>query len=200
MDNRSVIAIDIDDVIAGNAQSFVDYTNQKYGTHLTIDDYSEHWAELWKVDHEEAKRRAVEYHESGHITTYPVIDGAREVLVELKKRFRIVAVTSRRDSIIQLTKDWLEKYYPNIFDDIVFCGFFDTHRNGFHLTKAGHYKNVGARYVIDDQPKHAFAAAEAGIDTLLFGDYYWNREVPLPPNVTRVKDWHAVRMYFEGRV
>ena len=66
-------------------------------------------------------------------------------------------------------------------------------------TKADIVKQIGADYLIDDQPKHCFAAAEAGITSLLFGDYRWNRNVKLPEGVVKVRTWHEVLEYFDGR-
>jgi uncharacterized HAD superfamily protein len=196
MNPKPIIAIDIDDVISANAASFVKYSNQRYGTHLTVDDYREHWGEIWNIDHDELMKRAAEYHESGHIANHPVIEGAYDALKDLKERFKLIIVTSRRTSINQLTRDWIQKYYPDIFDDIVFSGFFDSAKSGIHLTKGELVKNTGAEYLIDDQLKHVSSAAENGIKALLFGDYIWNKSDTLPANVTRVKNWQEVVSYF----
>ena len=51
---RLRIAIDIDDVLAENAIGFVAFSNERWGTRLSVDDYSEHWSEMWRVDSEEA--------------------------------------------------------------------------------------------------------------------------------------------------
>ncbi len=197
MNTKPVIAIDIDDVIAANATAFIEFSNKRYGTHLTVDDYHEHWAELWKVSRDEAEQRAVEYHDSGHIGTYSVIEGADQALRRLKKQFKLIALTSRRNCVNQLTRDWLVKYYPNIFEDIVFCGFFDSQKVGIHYTKGELAKCAGADYIIDDQLKHVSAAAQNGIKGLLFGNYFWNKADILPENVTRVKDWEEVLDYFK---
>ncbi len=84
---KPIVAVDIDDVIAANAAGFVEFSNKKYGTHLTIDDYQEHWGEIWKTEYEETERRAIEYHASGHIATYDIIDGALDVLKKIKTTF-----------------------------------------------------------------------------------------------------------------
>ena len=197
---KPIIAIDIDDVIAANAPAFIKYSNQKFGTNLTVDDYQEHWGDLWKVEVEETEKRAIEYHESGVIATYDVISGALEVLKELKKRFRLVILTTRRSSIKKLTEDWIEKYYPNIFDGFVYSGFFDSvTKNRYNMTKAELAKNIKADYIIDDQLKHIEAAAELGIKGLLFGEYLWNKKDKLPSNVTRVKTWKEVSEYFKNK-
>lgn len=198
--DKPVIAIDIDDVIAESALGFVAWSNQKYGTHLTIDDYQEHWGGVWKTEYEETRKRALAYHASGHQGTYLTVTGADEVLKQLKKRFKLIVLTARRTSIKPLTHKWIEEYYPNIFDDFIFAGFFDNLAGGASdMTKAELAKSIQADYIIDDQLKHVLSAAEIGIQGILFGDYSWNKADVLPKNVTRVKNWHEVLNYFVTR-
>lgn len=193
---KPIIAIDVDDVIAANAPAFVEYSNKKYGTRLTLDDYQEHWGEVWKVDHEELLRRSSEYTTS-QLPTYAAIDGAYQALKQLKKRFKLVIVTSRRRSMDTLTRAWLQEKCPDIFDDIVFSGFFDTElESAINLTKGDIVKDLGAEYFIDDQLKHIETAAGNGITSLLFGDYSWNKTDKLPENTIRVKNWQEVVEYF----
>jgi uncharacterized HAD superfamily protein len=196
--DKPIIAVDIDDVISASAPAFIAYSNEKFGTKLTIDDYQERWADLWKVENDEVIKRAHEYHESGHHATYEPLTGALEGLMELKKNFKLVVLTTRRNSINQLTKDWIHKFYPDIFDDFIFTGFFDNpSTTGVHMTKAELAKDIGAQYLIDDQLKHILASAEIGIKGLLFGDYFWNKINSLPGNVTRVRNWKEVMEYFK---
>lgn len=200
LSSKRIIAVDVDDVIAANAIGFIEYSNKKYGTHLTVDDYQEHWGEIWKTDYEEAERRAIEYHESGHIATYGVIEGAYDVLKELKERFTLVILTTRRNSINQLTEEWINKYYPDIFDKLIFSGFFDSPtKKSLQMTKGELAKSIGANYLIDDQLKHVLSIAETGIKGLLFGEYSWNRIEGLPLGVVRVKNWEEIRRYFAGQ-
>lgn len=198
--SRPVIAVDIDDVIAAHAPAFVEYSNHKWNTHLEVSDYHDHWGEVWRVDHNEQEKRAVEYHESGFIETYPAIDGASEALKKLRTGYKLVIVTTRRVTIDPLTRRWIEKYYPGVFEEVHFAGIWDkADRNSIKLTKADLAKQIGGNYLIDDQIKHCFAAAEVGIEALLFGDYPWNQVDKLPPGVTRVKNWQEVLEYFDGR-
>jgi len=194
---KPIIAVDIDDVIAAHAQAFVDYSNQKFGTHLTIDDYQDHWGEIWKTDHTVTQPRALEYHTSGYMAGYGIIEGAHEALRQLKDRYKLVVITSRRKSVDQLTLDWIDEYYPDTFDSIVFAGFFDNPtKDSLNMTKAELVKQAGADFLIDDQLKHCAAAAKAGIRALLFGDYAWNQAAELPVGVTRVENWGRVIEYF----
>ncbi len=198
---RKTIAVDIDDVLAANAPAFIAYSNKKWGTNLTIEDYDEHWVPVWKVDQKEAERRATEYHGSGVFSTFKHFPEAKPVLQRLAKHYRLVITTSRRSELEKETLDWMDRYFGNIFEEIHFAGMWDEINEESHrMTKAELCKRIGADYLIDDQPKHCFAVAKTGIQTLLFGTYPWSRDIgELPPKVLRVKDWQEVEKYFDAR-
>lgn len=198
--SRQTIAVDIDDVLAAEAEYVIKYSNQHWGHNLKLDDYHEHWSQMWGVDHDEAERRASVLHRSGAVSRYRLLDEAKQVLHELAGRYRLVILTSRRAIIEVETIEWLEANFGGIFAEIRLTGFYDAGRATNHwLTKGGLAKEMGCDYLIDDQPKHCFSAAEAGIRAVLFGDYGFSRQLELPPRVTRCKDWAAVRKYFDGQ-
>ena len=195
---KPIIAVDIDDVISTNARDFIKYSNEKFGTNLTIDDYHEHWIDVWKVDFEKGKQWAEEYHNSGRFSDYGLISDAKEVLEKLKDKYKLIILTSRRTSINKITHDWIDKNFPNIFEDIIFTGFFDkVDGESITKTKAQLAKEIFADYLIDDQPKHILSASEIGIKGLLFGEYSWNKIDSIPENVIKVKDWKEISEYFE---
>jgi uncharacterized HAD superfamily protein len=196
---KQTIAVDIDDVLAVNARSFIDFSNKQWGTHLSVDDYDERWGVMWQIDEDEVNSRSEEWHASGQIGRNEHFTEAPAVLRQLAKNYRLVIVTSRRSIIKDETLKWVDTYFGDIFEEIRFAGFFD---NGFghHFTKAEIVQELGASYLIDDQLKHCVAAAEAGINSLLFGDYKWNQTTEsLPEKVARVSDWQAVAKYFSQK-
>lgn len=197
---KETIAVDIDDVISAHAQAFIDYSNKRWGTHLKIDDYEEHWGSMWHTDEQETEQRAHEYHASGYIATYPHVFAAKPVLLELAKRYRLVVVTSRRTQIMTETRAWLEEYFSGVFEEVYFAGMWDKiNSQSNQMTKTDIIKTIGAKYLIDDQVKHCNAAAASGIKALLFGNYSWNQTNNLRPGVIRVADWAAVKEYFDAK-
>jgi 5'(3')-deoxyribonucleotidase len=122
---KQTIAVDIDDVLAANAKAFIDYTNQKWATNLTVDDYDEHWAEVWKTDLEETRRRADEMHDLGIFGKHEHFSDAKPVLEALAKRYNLVVVTARRKTIQHETLAWLEKNFPGVFSNVHFAGIWD---------------------------------------------------------------------------
>ncbi len=198
--NKPIIAIDIDDVLADYALGFIEFSNTQWGTHLTIDDYDEHWANVWKVDMDEVRRRADLIHESGFVKDLTHRSDARLVLERLSLQFDLAVVTSRRVQNKADTLAWLQLNYPMLStENVTFSGFFDTISDtSIHQTKGSIISSIGASYMIDDQPKHCLSAAECGVEALLFGNYRWNQLADLPDRVTRVQDWEEVERYFGG--
>lgn len=196
--NIPTVAFDIDDVLSTNVKDFVAFSNSKWGTNLTDDDYDEDWARLWGVSKEEALRRSRLYHESGYIGTYGHHAEALPVLKKLKKHFKLVIVTSRRKVLMRETAEWLDNYFEGIFEEIHYAGIWDDEAEGaVHATKADICEQVGADYLVDDQPKHCIGANQAGIKAVLFGDYGWNRGIEVPASIKRVATWQELERYFD---
>lgn len=199
---KKVIAVDLDDVLASSAQNFVEYSNKRWGTRLTVEDYDEHWGEMWGIDHRQTKQRADHIYRSKIQADIKHFDDAQLVLKKLTDKYKLVITTSRHRLVQKITEEWLDTYFKGVFDNVHFAGIWDQGHDAdvaINLTKAELCRKVGATYLIDDHPKHCFAAAEVGVDALLFGDYRWNRSVTLPERVTRVRDWQEVERYFYAK-
>ena len=198
---KKTIAVDVDDVLAASAEGWVKYSNETWGTNLKLEDYQEDWAQTWGVDYDESERRATIIHETGVMDTYGHFPDAKEVLTELAESYRLVVTTSRMEAVREGTIAWLDQYYGGIFEDVHLAGFYDkgNQYEGLQMTKAGLLQSIGADYLIDDQPKHCFAAAEVGMEALLFGDYKWNRALDtIPKGVVWCKNWAEVKKFFDG--
>jgi len=193
---KPIIAVDIDDTLADHAETFVQWSNEKYGTNLTVEDYQDHWSLMWQIEHDETEARAAAFHESGAHRHFKVKLDSKEVLGRLRERYDLVIVTARRQAVIEDSMLWIREEFGDVFREVRFVPIWDK---GNTLTKAAICQELGASYLIDDLLRHCSVAAEAGLQALLFGDYRWNRDEILPANVTRVKDWGEVERYFDGR-
>lgn len=192
---RLRIAIDIDDVLAENAAGLVAFSNQRWGTKLTVDDYDEHWAKMWRVDQAEMERRAAEYFHSLAARQYGHVGGAFDVLGRLSKQHHVMIATSRCLQMKHDTLAWIDEHFPGIFAStaVYFAGIWDDVQDDSHkMTKAELVNQIGADVLIDDQLKHCMAVAGEGRHAILFGDYAWNRAEELPDFVTRCHSWSEV--------
>lgn len=198
--SKKIIAVDVDDVLAKEAEFVIAYSNRVWGHTLSLDDYSEDWTQLWQVDRVETERRVQELHKPGIVSSYELLEDGHEVLKTLTKKYKLIIITSRRSRVKSETLKWLQENFGDVFDEVHFSGIYEGSREGAHLlTKTDLCVELGVNYLIDDQPKHCFGAAGAGIDALLYGDYAVSRDLELPARVTRCKDWQAVKEYFDGR-
>lgn len=200
--SRQTIAIDIDDVLSDFASGFVKFCNERWGTHLTINDYDENWTKIWNVDEEEARRRADEVQTGDLYRDLPHSDMAAQILAELSERFHLIVITSRRRPTREDTLAWMAKHYPMIDASMVnFAGFWDGAftQESCKMTKADIATSLNVSYLIDDQLKHCISAAEAGIESIIFGDYPWNQIDEMPSSMTRCANWLEVSEYFDGR-
>ena len=199
---QQTIAVDIDDVLSRSAEGFVAFSNERWGTELKPEDYREEWAVVWGVPLETALQRASELVAAGIEGGLEPHQPAMPVLGRLATKFNLVVVTSRRATSRPLTEGWLAHHFPNIFHEVHFVGAYDNSAadsvaQALAYTKGELCREIGANYLVDDQLKHCIGAAEAGIPSVLFGEYQWNRsETPLPSDVTRVRDWDGVAEYF----
>lgn len=201
MAKKPIIAIDVDDVLASSAAGFVAYSNKRWGTNLTVEEYGEHWGEMWGINHDEAIKRAQDIYNSGIQRNFIPFDEAAPVLGRLAKDFELVITTSRHKLVEQTTLEWLDEHHKGVFSRVHFAGIWDSGHHtdqAFKMTKAEVLLKIGADYLIDDQPKHCIAAAEAGIPALLFGDYSWNRGVTVPDGVTPVLNWVGVERFLDA--
>ncbi|KAL0344974.1 UNVERIFIED_CONTAM: hypothetical protein Sradi_4328700 [Sesamum radiatum] len=119
---------------------------------------------------------------------YP-IPGAQKALQNLSKFCNSSIVTSRQNAIKDHTVEWIEKHYPGLFQEIHFGNHFAL--DGQSRPKSDICMSLGAKVLIDDNPRYAIECAEVGIKVLLFNyenSYPWCKtdDIREHPLVTKV--------------
>lgn len=178
-----VVVFDLDDTLICSAPEFVRFNNAFFGTEISIAEYREHWSSTrWKskyTDEEWEVRQGVEWAahalETGFYRNLPAMDGAREALIELCSfGVRPAILTSRREDFRNDSEYCMEKKFPEIkFFDIFFSGAYEGHNVPdirHTITKGAILAEMGAKVLIDDQPKHAFSSVDNNIPAVLFGN------------------------------
>jgi uncharacterized HAD superfamily protein len=121
------------------------------------------------------------------------MDGAHQALEKLKQRYTLVVVTAREPEWETATTVWLEANFPGTFREMVIVG-----REGVKNRNKGQLcKDIGAEWLIDDNPEHARNAIEEGIKVVLFGTYGWHQDVP--SDMPHCKTWTEVEEFFYGQ-
>ena len=96
------------------------------------------------------------------------------------------------------SRAFLDAHYGGIFADVLHANAWSA--SGPRESKAVLCARAGAHLLIDDSWHYAHEVAHAGIPTLLFGEYPWNRQEPSSPNVIRVADWHEALREVRARL
>ncbi len=192
MDMRTTIAVDLDDVLFDFVGRFFRWHNERFGSNLQVQDmvFERLW-QVWGGTKEEAAERIPRFFHEVDLLNLGPIHGAIAALDKLKLLYKLAVVSARDPSTTAITRVWIEKYFPGLFDQIA-LGIANPLDRSKLMSKAEVCMRLGAGVLVDDQLVHAYECAEAGIRALLFGHNPWNRSDTLPPNVVRVRDWDAV--------
>ena len=204
--SKPIIAIDIDDVLASSAKAFVEFSNERWGTNLVVDDYDENWARMWGLDNGDVENLKLISERSIDALSYGVprmenIADAYDVLKKLGQHFTLIVVTSRRSELKAETLAWIQERYEGIFkeDKIFFTGFYDTINSAsWNKSKGDILRELDVSYLVDDQVKHCNGAAEHGIKALQFGSIGPQALQPVHESVVRVKNWNEVAEFFDA--
>lgn len=198
--DRQIIAFDCDDVIVATGSLLVNHYNKLHGTDVKPEDfYSKDYEHVWKAEPETAVRDLFAYLLTDSYANLPPMAGAAEVLRHLARSYKLYIVTGRPDATEQATKAWVQKYLPDVFEDVVFTNFFKLNDSkGALRTKADVCKELGAQYLVDDHLHHIQNVAEQGITGLLFGNLPWEQTDELPPRAVKINDWQELKQYFDA--
>ena len=200
MTPKPVIAVDIDDVLALSVDKFIEWSNSKFGTEITFDQYTEDWSKLWNISQAETTKRVNQMYREGIPSKYSRVEEAVEVLNKLKSTHKLIVATARRKAEHAQTKDWIKRHYPAVFNDVHFAGIWDEiTEHSPKKTKARLCRQLGVDYLIDDQIKHCVGASNVGVTALLYGDYPWNRHIGSTGNIKRVVTWREIEEYFADK-
>lgn len=196
---KQELLVDVDDVIVEHVRGFVAWNNKQEWAHssqITFEEYSENWAELWGIDPESVEDRKKQFFVPEVIGTFDHIVDAETAIPKLSTIRRLCAVTSRRESLQEVTEQTLESLVPGAFSEVVCATYFKGGKK-FTRNKPTICEERGAEGLIDDQLKTCVGIAGIGRVALLFGDYPWNQSPgALPGNVVRVENWRSVLEYY----
>lgn len=192
---KTVIAIDIDEVLTPTVPALVDWHNLNYGTNLHFNDFHTYeFHKIWGGDRDSAIAKCAYYFENSQST--PPFADARRVLTRLRQDYDLIVVTSRMLEQRMQTEAWLNQYFPSIFTSILVCNHWKRDNASPTIKKSAACLQFGAKYLIDDLPSYIQDVTNEGIYGLLFGHYPWNQQIADHPLVSRVTDWQAVEDYF----
>lgn len=188
---KKVVALDLDDLIYPFVPPLVPFLSKELNRELCLEDFHTFtFDEVLGCQPGEAFYMVNRFFFSLKEHPSP-IEGAIESIKELSEHFTLVIVTSRDESLRDMTTTWLDQHFGTHLNDLQLCGTYDP-KNSNARTKAAVCREIGAIALVDDVPPNLESIASDGKQGLLFGDFPWNRHAVLPDGVVRVSDWNEV--------
>lgn len=185
--NKPVVAVDFDDSLVVFGEVLFAYLNQRFSTRVAFTDARTFdLTKTFGQDHDTMVRQVRHFCHQRHHEIMPA-DGVHKVLARLADHYEFRLVTSRCESLREITEAWMEEqgllhHFPvREFT----CGYGSLFP---HLTrsKLEVCREMGARVLIEDAPHNAQAVANE--IPVLMPHRPWN-DMFGHPNVTRVHSW-----------
>jgi 5'(3')-deoxyribonucleotidase len=190
--DRPLVALDLDDVIFPFMRTMVPWLNNELGTAVKVDDFFTYNFEQVVGG---TRDRAVNLMEQffAEMKSPPApVEGALEAIGLLSAEFSLAVITSRTDSMRVVTLEWVETHFPGTFMEVFLTNNYVTDDRPTKRAKVDICCEMNALALVDDNYDYVCDVAEAGMAGILFGEFAWNCDRPLPAGVTRAKDWKMV--------
>jgi 5'(3')-deoxyribonucleotidase len=135
---RPTIAIDMDGVIADTVSNFIQWYERDYGVRVELEAF-EGKPEAEGLPDNTVRRYVLT---PGFFRSVPVMEGAKEAVLELSEKFEIYIVSAAMEFPQSLFEkyEWLREHFPYIsWKNIIFCGDKSI---------------IGTDYMIDDHVRN----------------------------------------------
>ncbi|TYG64356.1 hypothetical protein ES288_D06G101300v1 [Gossypium darwinii] len=194
---KIVVAVDVDEVLGNFVSALNRFIADRYSLNHSVSEYHVYeFFRIWNCSRDEADIRVHEFFKTPYFKNgiHP-LPGAQRALHKLSRFCNLSIVTSRQNVIKDHTIEWLEKHYPGLFHEIHFGNHFAL--DGESRPKSEICRLLGAKILIDDNPRYAIECAQVGIRVLLFdyeNSYPWckTQSIDEHPLVTKVHSWEEV--------
>ena len=202
---KPIIAIDIDDVIADMTEGLRVWANVQTGRELTREDYNipgEYWTyydQVWAAHGMPDELSFGQYQEAiiAGKAEIPLVEGASSAIAKLQKKYKIILITARIPAMESKTQEWVTDYFADEDVELYFAQNPNHEQGNVRKTKGQICKELGAFILIDDHIDNCISALQEGIETIVFGNFGWQAQVP--KGAIHCADWPAVLEYFNGR-
>lgn len=194
-EQKTMIAIDIDDVVANTIDSVRVWANEltgatlEHGHYHTDDEYWNYYNSIWER-HGLADQITFEtFLELMETDQSRVLlnDDAHDVIAALKKKYDLVFITSRPLAQKEETRRWLDKHIDSKIP--LYISANPAVQQNIQ-SKGEICAELGVSLLIDDNINNCKSAVEYGADAILFGEYGWNKN--MPEGITRCLSWREV--------
>ena len=199
MASRPLIAVDIDDTIAGSTESMRLMVNKRLGVDLSVESYqiqADYWGyyeRVWEasdvggqVSWDDFAEEMIE--DQSHV---PLLPSAQFAINRLAQKYDIVLITARDKTWEVATRRWLDANFAEAVSGVYFTS---AHKDSREMTKGQLCRHLRVEVLIDDNVEHCQSALDERVQAILFGKYGW--QYTAPEGMVRCIDWPSVLDFF----
>jgi len=190
-----VIGVDMDEVLA----ELVDYALEHHDYKISwkiikrenIIDYYIHKLVDYDLSLEQALDwfRDALFSDNDNLSMKPVLWAMDKIKEHIDLWYSFKIVTARNwDLFWDYTRKWINKHYPNIFEEIIFANHFSKEEK----TKSQICIENNIAHMVEDNIDYALDLANNWIKTFLIEKPWNSSRKEVHPNIIRVKSWDEI--------
>lgn len=154
-----MIGVDLDEVLCPTLSQHCKFLNEKYSLKLKEDDFfSYEFYEIYIVSQQQAINDFLKFTQTPLFNNLRPFPYAREFCFELKKLDDLCLITSRQNSLVNATNNFINTYFLGIFSKIAFGNLYSF--NGERKGKLQLCHENNCSLLIEDDPKHVIQVAK----------------------------------------
>ena len=183
------VAVDVDEVLMPLAQPLFKWARQRDPTtHKPMSrKYPYNYGVILNKSQVDAQRLLYEFYDTQEFLDIQPLLGAQLGVRILKQRGKkLYVVTGRQYHVKNKTQWWIEKHFPNMFEDFVLTNSYTT----MEISKLKVCNDLDADVLIDDNYFTCVQCQQGGVEAMNFVGtpmYPW-----CEPNPLAVKNWSKV--------
>jgi len=191
------LAIDIDEVLAEFAKTYMDYLKRKGHRTIPFEDIKKY--QLWDyldIPREQAYKYSLELLGLEESKKMPLVPGARESVQKLAEFFDLIFITARNLDFKEVTYSFIKEQI-GIQDPLIYFSGDDYYKKNSSKTKLAICEDLGISYIVEDNPDFLQNHSQSPVIILLL-EKPWNKAFT-GKNIISCKNWEEVLFYLMER-
>ena len=184
------IGVDLDDTLKDFNSHYLEFYNARHGTAYVRDGiWSYEFCKVFGTTKEVIDASVNDFYESRAFRSIPPYPAALTAIPQLALNHSLYVITARPSHLQELTEEWISKYFPQCFVDVILSGL--PFRDNSTYTKGDICASFEITHVIDDSVHTASDCVARNVQVLLV-DTPWNQNITPHPRIQRMHSWEEI--------
>ena len=182
------IAVDLDEVLVPFLKPMIkwkkrDIPNNRMRKYV--------YRDVFQVSEFVSKNMVEHFYNSEDFYNLQPIENSQEIIKKLKDSDKkLYVVTGRQDIVREKTEDWVNRYFPGVFEDVILTNSYTPNE----IQKESICKAINTKTIIDDNFNTCATCMDYGIDSI---NYIGDPQYPwcFVSNIS-VNNWKEFEKYY----